>query len=169
MLVRDFGAENVPALVTLKRQAASGALNHLRAPRRGTEHPKYNYLKLREHFRTRKPATAAALHGQRTTGAPAAVDPAVLAAAIDAAVSRAIEPLAAQLQQIQREVTGLAAVRQSLMLKYDAATNGALTRADQAQQHLQDVKRLLDVDNQIRQLRGDIAKLAQSLGPRAAS
>ena len=83
-------------------------------------------------------------------------------------VARGLEPLVQQLQSIGREVGGLAGVRQALMLKYDAAAAGTLARLEQTQQHLQDTKRLLDLDNQVRMLRADVARLAESLERRAA-
>ena len=81
-----------------------------------------------------------------------------------------LAPLATRLEAVEKAVGSLAGVRQTLMLKYDAAASSALNKAEMLDQQLRETKRLLDVDTQVRKLAAEVGRLVDwsRHGPRSA-
>lgn len=163
LLTREFG-DHSPSLITLKRHAAAGELKPLEAPRRSTRGPLYIYARLRDHYaaQIRKPPS-------RVPAAPVLADDQIVDL-VSQAVAQALEPITRgmqealgdvhrQLSQLAHEVAGLASVRQSLMLKYDAAAAAAHSRADQLHEQLREARRMQEVDIQLRRVLTEIGRL----------
>lgn len=159
LLVREFGKESVPSIVTMKRAAASGALKTLEASRAGHTHPRYSWAKMRAHFQPRSAPAADPAPAPPGT----AITQEQLAAAVAHALMPLLAPLATRLEAVEKAVGSLAGVRQTLMLKYDAAASSALNKAEMLDQQLRETKRLLDVDTQVRKLAAEVGRLTAAV------
>ncbi|MEJ8837658.1 hypothetical protein [Ramlibacter sp. AN1133] len=164
LLVREFG-DKAPSLRTLKRKVKAGELKpYEKQP--ATKPPKYVWGKIRGHMMPRAvpPEPLAAPGAPGTVSGGVAAAPAItqeqLAGALAAALPPLLEPLLDRLGRLEREVSGLAGVRQTLMLKYDAAAGAALSRADLLDAQVKEMRKLLDVDTQLRRLVTEVSRLA---------
>jgi hypothetical protein len=140
----------VPALITMRRHARSGALDHCLGSATGGSRKLYLTSRLLEHYFGPQHTTAAASESTPMPSAPAAAEnkgdvaelhkiiasqSQALRAAIDqieimaqglGAVRAELQATTQALASVHREVQGLNGVRQSLMTKYDAAHAGAI-------------------------------------------
>jgi hypothetical protein len=140
----------VPALITMRRHARSGALDHCLSPATGGGRKLYLTSRLLEHYFGPQQKTALAPEPTPEPASPAVAEnkedagelhkiianqSQALRAAIDQIeiMARGLDAVRVELQattqalaSVHREVQGLNGVRQSLMMKYDAAHAGAM-------------------------------------------
>lgn len=154
LLVSTFSAEEVPSIVTLRRHAAAGLLDHCLAAGKGVPgRPRYLWAKIKEHYQPRprpQPATCESEVGGYSDQQ------------LERVLAGLLAPVLAQLADCTRQVAALPAIRNALMTKYDAAASAALVRADSLTRETQELRRLLDLDTSLRKLAASVARLAES-------
>jgi hypothetical protein len=159
LLAREFGAA-APSIATLYRHAAAGDLKRAEtSPER--KPPRYVWTKIRSHYQPRAVAPA-----PLPTSAPAAATGLTqeqLAAALATALQPLLQPVLEELASVRKELAGMAAVRQALMLKYDAAAASALNRADSLAEQLRASRQLLDLDGRMGKMTVEFSRLASRL------
>lgn len=180
LLVRELG-EEAPALVTMKRHAASGLLNRAVAQAAEGRRTTYLYRAVLEIYAAQALATRTATTNAATrapgpkasapqaAGAGAAPAPdlsqlePMLRRIVAESLNQALAPLRTQVERAADQAAGLAAVRTSLMLKYDSAHAAAVNQAEMAQTQLRDARRGVDLEASLRQVQSNVARLAQEV------
>ena len=134
--LKDVLGDSAPARITLHRHSASGVLDAYVVRQSGTRRY-YDASRLIDHYRKdRADSTRAASAGRdRVDSARIAEEVARMAMPlIEQRITEAIAPTRLILEKLSSQVGDLIAVRQSLMLKYDAVselTQQKLRRAEE--------------------------------------
>lgn len=161
LLVREFGAGS-PSIATLRRHSAGGKLRTMLAPSRSPT-PKYYWHKIRQFYEGA--SIQKQQHALRRAVEPGATGSELTQEQIRLAVAAAVAPLArtfqAEIAQVMTQVRDLATVRQTLMLKYDAAAGAALERAISLDAQLKETRRLLELDGHMLRLTAEVARLSE--------
>lgn len=166
LLMREFG-DAAPSIATLHRHAKAGQLKAMET-KPSNKPPRYIWSRIRSHYQPRAVAPAAL---PEPGHAPAGVgfSQEQLAGALAAALGPLMQPVLEELASVRKEVAGLAAVRQTLMLKYDAAAGAALNRAELLNEQLRATRQLLDLDGKMTKLTAELARLASRVESRVDS
>lgn len=161
LLVREFG-DVAPSLPTLKRHVKLGLLKGM-ATTPPSKPPKFVWSKVRSHYQPRAVAAVALPAPGVAPAAAPAITQEQLAGAVAAALGPLLQPLIEEMGQMRLAVAGLASVRQTLMLKYDAAAGAALNRAEVLDEQLRSTRKLLDLDSQMRKVLTELSRISARL------
>lgn len=140
-LLKDALGKAAPARITLHRHSQSGELDQF-VVRHSNSRKYFDATRLADHYRARepvphKPAPAAVQKMDEDLAKQLAEEMVRQALPlIEQRIAEALDPLSALMTNVSRQLGDLVAVRQSLMLKYDAAASLGQQRLERAEADL---------------------------------
>lgn len=171
-ILKETLGEAAPARITLHRHSARGDLKSL-IVRRSKSRPLYDAAGMVEHYRKQIPSQAAE---------PKAADPDLglldrhtveelserlvrqATQAVERQLQQALGPIQESLNALAREVSQLPAVKQSLMLKYDAVTTMQQQRLERAEADLKDARfGSSNIEQKIMRMSIDLSKISDAV------
>lgn len=168
-LLKDALGDAAPARITLHRHSANGDLDAF-VVRRSSSRRYFDATRMIEHYRGREPVQ------QKPVSAPVQKMDEDLARQlaeemvrqalplIEQRIAKALDPLSTLMTNVARQIGELVAVRQSLMLKYDAAASLGQQRLERAESDLKTARAGgTTVEQQVSKIAIEISRVRDAL------